>query len=146
MGLILKHRRTRVIPDHEKYLNLSTRKKNGRFVDTPVWFAWERETSNYYMFSMKNGKKAGKVKRIRNFPDVKVATCTFSGQLKGDWTNARAELIDDLQQIEFAYALLRKKYGMSFRIGNIFSRLVGNYRRRQIIKVDVTEHVFVEST
>ena len=77
---------------------------------------------------------------------VRVGTCTFSGQLKGDWTNARAELIDDLQQIEFAYALLRKKYGMSFRIGNIFSRLVGNYRRRQIIKVDVTEHVFVEST
>ena len=135
-----------MISDHEKYLSLSTRKRDGSFVDTPVWFAWERETSNYYMFSLKNGKKAGKVKRIRNFPDVKVATCTFSGQLKGDWTNARAELIDDLQQIEFAYALLRKKYGMSFRIGNIFSRLVGNYRRRQIINEGIAKQMLVEST
>ena len=135
-----------MISDHEKYLSLSTRKRDGSFVDTPVWFAWERETSNYYMFSLKNGKKAGKVKRIRNFPDVKVATCTFSGQLTGDWINARAELIDDLQQTEFAYALLRKKYGLSFRIGNIFSRLVGNYRRRQIIKVGIAKQVLVEST
>jgi len=135
-----------VISDHEKYLSLSTRKRDGSFVDTPVWFAWERDTTDYYVFSLKSGKKAGKVKRIRNFPDVKVAACTVSGQLKGAWINARAELIDDPEKIRSAYSLLRQKYGLSLRIGDFFSRIVGNYRRRQIIKIGITEQVFVEST
>ena len=98
-----------MISDHEKYLSLSTRKRDGSFVDTPVWCAWERDTTDYYVFSLKSGKKAGKVKRIRNFPDVKVAACTVSGQLKGAWINARAELIDDPEKVRFAYSLLRQK-------------------------------------
>ena len=37
-----------------------------------MWFAQEGETNNYYVYSLEN---VGKVKRIRNFTDVKVATC-----------------------------------------------------------------------
>ncbi len=134
-----------MIADQEKYLSLSTRKRDGSFVNTPVWFAREQESSHYYIFSLKTGKKAGKVKRIRNFHDVKVAACSVSGQLTGDWIDARAELIDESQQVEFAYSLLRKKYGLGLRIGDFFSRLVGNYQRRQIIKVDITSQIFEES-
>ena len=136
---------TRMISDQEKYLSLSTRKRDGSFVNTPVWFAREHETSNYYVFSLKSGKKAGKVKRIRNFPDVQVATCTDSGRLTGDWGDANAELIDESEQVEFAYSLLRKKYGFSLRIGDFFSQMIGNYYRRQIIKVVIAEREFMES-
>ena len=85
------------------------------------------------------------MKRIRNFPDVKVATCTASGRLTGDWSDANAELIDESEQVEFAYSLLRQKYGFSLRIGDFFSRMVGNYYRRQIIKVVIAEREFMES-
>ncbi len=85
------------------------------------------------------------MKRIRNFPAVKVATCTASGRLTGDWRDANAELIDESEQVEFAYSLLRQKYGFSLRIGDFFSRMVGNYYRRQIIKVEITERDFMES-
>ncbi len=85
------------------------------------------------------------MKRIRNFPDVKVATCTVSGRLTGGWRDANAELIDESEQVEFAYSLLRQKYGFSLRIGDFFSRMVGNYYRRQIIKVEITERDFMES-
>ena len=95
-----------------------------------MWFAQEGETDNYYVYSL---RKAGKVKRIRNFPDVRVATCNFSGKLKGDWIDARADLIDESENIKFAYSLLRGKYGIRFRIGNFFSWINGNYYRRQII-------------
>ena len=76
-----------IISNLEHYINLSTRKRDGSFVNTPVWFAQEGETNNYFVYSL---KQTGKVKRIRNFPDVKVATCSFSGKLKGDWIAARA--------------------------------------------------------
>ena len=51
-----------MISNQEQYINLSTRKRDGSFVDTPVWFAQEGETNNYYVFSMKN---AGKIKKLR---------------------------------------------------------------------------------
>ena len=123
-----------MISNQEHYINLSTRKREGSFVNTPVWFAQEGETDNYYVYSL---RKAGKVKRIRNFPDVRVAPCNFSGKLKGDWIDATADLIDESENIKFAYSLLRGKYGIRFRIGDFFSWIVGNYYRRQIIRFSI---------
>ena len=123
-----------MISDKEKYVNLSTQKKDGSFVNTPVWFAQDEDKNDFYIFS---AGEAGKVKRIRNFPDVKVATCNFSGKLKGDWIDARADLIDESENINFAYSLLRGKYGIRFRIGDFFSWIVGNYYRRQIIRFSI---------
>ena len=123
-----------MISKKENYINLSTQKKDGTFVNTPVWFVQEGDTNNYYIYTL---KKSGKVKRIRNFPDVKIAICNFSGQLKGSWLNARAYLIDDSAVSNLAYSLLRVKYGIIFRIGDFFSWVFGNYHRRQIIKFTI---------
>ena len=68
---------------------------------------------------------------------MKVATCNFSGKLEGDWIDARADLIDESENIKFAYSLLRGKYGIRFRIGDFFSWIVGNYYRRQIIRLSI---------
>ena len=38
----------KMISNQEQYISLSTRKRDGSFVDTPVWFAQEGETNNYY--------------------------------------------------------------------------------------------------
>ena len=133
-GVIFNGRRLEMISNQGHYVNLSTRKRDGSFVNTPVWFAQEGETDNYYVYSL---RKAGKVKRIRNFPDVRVATCNFSGKLKGDWIDARADLIDESENVKIAYSLLRGKYGIRFRIGNFFSWINGNYYRRQIIRFSI---------
>ena len=125
-----------MISDRESYINLSTRKKDGSFVKTPVWFAQEGETNNYYVFSLKN---VGKVKRIRNFPDVKVAACNFSGKLKGNWVDAKADLADESENIKTAYTCLRKKYGIKFRIGDFFSWIKGTYHKRQIIRFSINQ-------
>jgi hypothetical protein len=120
-----------MISNQEKYINLSTRKRDGSFVNTPVWFAQEGETNNYYVFSLKN---VGKVKRIRNFPEVKVGICTFSGKQKGGWAYAIADLVDEPETTKVAYSTLRKKYGSRFRIGDLFSWIKGTYHKRQIIR------------
>jgi hypothetical protein len=105
-------------------------------VNTPVWFVQERETNNYYVYSLNN---SGKVKRIRNFPDVKVATCNFSGKLKGNWVDAKADLVDESESIKTAYTCLRKKYGIKFRIGDFFSWIKGTYHKRQIIRFSINQ-------
>ena len=48
-----------MISNRENYINLSTRKRDGSFVNTPVWFAQEGATNIYYVYSLKN---VGKVK------------------------------------------------------------------------------------
>ena len=123
-----------MISNREKYINLSTKKRDGSYVNTPVWFAQAGETNNFYIFSL---KKAGKVKRIRNFPTVKVAPCNIKGKLTGDWIDAKAELIDGPENTKTAYSYLRKKYGLMLRISDFFSKLVGNYHRRQIIRFSI---------
>ncbi len=46
-----------------EYISLSTQKRDGSTVETPVWFA--QDGDKIYVFTEGN---AGKVKRLRNFP------------------------------------------------------------------------------
>ena len=127
---------TTMISNRERYINLSTRKRDGSFVNTPVWFAQKGETNNYYVYSLKN---VGKVKRIRNYPDVKVGICTYSGKPKGGWFYAIADLVNEPENIKVAYSVLRKKYGIRFRVGDFFSRIKGTYHKRQIIRFSINQ-------
>jgi PPOX class probable F420-dependent enzyme len=97
--------------DH-KYISLETYKKNGEGVKTPVWFAADPardiagEGALLYMYTIGN---TGKVKRIRNNGNVKVAPCTMKGVPLGEFVDAKAEIItgDIASQ---AMKLLNKKY------------------------------------
>ena len=120
-----------MISNQEKYINLGTQKRDGSFVNTPVWFAQEGEKNNYFIFS---NNKAGKIKRIRNFPSVKVAVCNYKGDSLGEWYPAKAELIDEPEKVNLAFSELRNKYGWQIRIGDFFSKISGRYYKRQIIK------------
>ena len=126
-----------MISDKEKYINLSTQKKDSTSVNTPVWFAQDEDKNSFYVFS--HGE-AGKVKRIRNFSSVKVATCNFKGDLHGEWLSAEAKLLnkDQEESIKLGYRLLHKKYP-SMRILDIFSKLSGNYKKRQLIEFKFKE-------
>jgi uncharacterized protein len=95
-----------------KYLNLETFRKNGDGVRTPIWFAADPATplassaAKLYIYTTAD---AGKVKRIRNNPRVRIAPCDARGKLLGEWMEARAEIVTGA---EFArgMSLLNKKY------------------------------------
>ncbi len=130
------NQRNSMISNRENYINLATRKRDGSFVNTAVWFAQDGETNNYYVFSL---KAVGKVRRIRNFPEVKVGLCSFNGKPKGDWFDGIADLVDDPAITTLAYAALRKKYGIKMRIGDFFSWIKGTYHQRQIIRFSIKD-------
>lgn len=120
-----------MISNKEKYINLSTQKKDGTFVNTPVWFVKEDKKNIFYVFS---AGEAGKVKRIKNISSVKVAICNVRGDLRGDWLEAEAELVDKEESIRLAYSHFQRKYGLTIKVFDFFSKLFGKYKKRQVIK------------
>jgi PPOX class probable F420-dependent enzyme len=106
---------------HQKYLNLDTYRKTGQPVATLMWFAEEHGT--LYVYSLVH---AGKVKRIRNNPKVRIVPCYVRGHPNGEWVDATARILD-AQGAARGQLLLNQKYGWLKRIGDAVSRL----RRRQ---------------
>ena len=114
------------------YISLSTRKKSGEFVSTPVWFA--RDGDSYYVFSAGN---AGKVKRLRNFSESRIAPCTITGTVTGNWIDTKAYLLESKTDQDTALRALRRKYGWQMKVGDIFSRLTGKMDKRAYIRVEL---------
>jgi len=112
-----------------KYLNVETYRKSGQPVATPVWFA--ESAGTFYMYSLAD---AGKVKRMRNNPNVRIVPCDMRGTPKGEWVQAKARILDG-QAEALAHTLLTDKYGWMKRIGDAFSKLMR--RRRVAIAVEI---------
>lgn len=117
--------------EREAYVSFATRKRSGEFVPTPVWFA--PGDGGYYLFSAGD---AGKVKRLRNFSEARLAPCTVTGRVTGDWLEAEAFLLDDPEDTARALAALRSKYGWQLRLLDTLSRAAGRLDRRAYIRVE----------
>ena len=109
----------------QRYLNLESCKRDGTPVQTPVWFAEEHGV--LYVYTLAN---AGKVKRIRRNPRIRIAPCTMRGIVIGPWVEAEATIVDAATAAH-GHALLRHKYGWMKGIGDLFSRLL--HRERVVI-------------
>ena len=89
-----------------KYLLLTTYRKDGRAVPTPVWVVAEGGT----LFAW-SAADAGKVKRIRRDGKVDVGPCDIKGNPTGESIAAHAELLDESGS-ERVRGLIAKKYGL----------------------------------
>jgi PPOX class probable F420-dependent enzyme len=116
------------------YLSFATLKKSGDWVATPVWFA--PLDGHYYLFSAGD---AGKVKRLRNFSQVRLAPCTVTGKLTGEWLESTAELLSTPEEEALALAALRRKYGLSMKITDLLSSITGKKQRRAYIRVAIPQ-------
>jgi len=105
-----------------KYLNLETYRRTGDPLRTPVWFAEDRGV--FYVYSLAD---AGKIKRIRRNPSVRIAPCSFRGDLLGTWLNARARILEGAEA-DRGDELLDKKYGWQRKLGNLWRRVVPKER------------------
>lgn len=96
-----------------KYISLTTFRKSGDPVATPVWFA--EKDGKLYVFTFPG---AGKLKRIRHTTRVTVAPCTINGKVTGPVSEARARIITDAPEKKLADTTLAKKYGLTWRLYN----------------------------
>jgi len=100
-----------------QYVALTTYRRDGTPVTTPVWAAAEGES--LYLFS---NAAAGKVKRLRNSSRAAIAPCTATGTITGAQLPAEAfNLAND--QMPKVWRLLTKKYGMAARLFVAYDRM-----------------------
>src|SRR5262245_20974198 len=97
----------------QRYRNLESFKRDRTPVRTPVWFAEEHGV--LYIYTLAN---AGKVKRVRRNPQVRIAPCTIRGTVIGPWVEAEATIVDATTAAH-GHALLRHKYRWMKGIGNV---------------------------
>ena len=99
----------------QKYISLTTFRKNGAAVATPVWFG--EDGAKLYVMTRSD---MGKVKRIRNNPKVEVAPCTIRGKLTGDKLFAHARILPP-EEHAHAHQTINRKYWAA-RLTSKFSR------------------------
>lgn len=91
----------------EQCIALTTFRKTGEAVTTPVWFAESLGT-----IYVETHQDAGKLKRLRHTAHVTLAACTYSGKVTGSIIEGNARILNESQESRAAEAALAKKYGL----------------------------------
>lgn len=100
-----------------KYLLVTTYRKDGTGVPTPVWVVRDGAALGIW-----TTVDSWKTKRIRNRADVLVGPCDVRGNATGEQVPATAEICDAETTGEYR-KLLARKYGLLGRLTLLGSRL-----------------------
>ncbi|MGW1992591.1 PPOX class F420-dependent oxidoreductase [Embleya sp. NPDC001921] len=100
-----------------KYVLLTTFRRDGRAVGTPVWVI--RDGAALGAWTVRD---SGKVKRIRNDGKVTVAACDVRGNPRGEAVPGHACLLDAAETERYR-GLIRRKFGVIGRLTLLGSRL-----------------------
>jgi hypothetical protein len=119
-------------PATEKYVSLATYRRNGVEVKTPVWIA--EVARRNYVFSAGN---AGKVKRIRATPRVRIAACDVRGNVNSAWMEGSARIVSDAALIAQVRKALRRKYGLVMALTDLLASMTGRLHRRAYIEIEL---------
>lgn len=112
-----------------RYIALTTYRKSGEEVSTPVWFV--RAGDVLHVFT---DVESGKVRRIRNDPRVTLAPSDFRGRPRGGSIEAVARIMDG-PEFDFADCALREKYGWQYRTFRTVLRFQGKLSRSTFLEL-----------
>lgn len=119
---------------NESYVLLTTFRRSGEEVSTPVWAARDGDELTVW-----TERAAGKVKRIRNDSKVKLTACDIRGKrTHGSTIAGTARLLDDTGSERVRRAIARK-YGLVGRITMFFSKLRGGTDRTVGVAITVAD-------
>jgi uncharacterized protein len=113
---------------------LATYRRNGVDVKTPVWIA--ELAKRYYVFGAGD---AGKIKRIRATPRVRLAACDVRGKVRSAWIEGRARIVLEPALIVDVRKALRHKYGLVMFLTDVMATMTGRMRRRAYIKIELAD-------
>ena len=95
---------------HGKYISLTTFRRDGTPVATPVWLVQDGDG-----LLVITQASSGKVKRIRGNPSVLVAGCDMRGNIKADPVPGTAVLLDVVGTAR-TQELVTRRYGLMGRL------------------------------
>ena len=101
----------------EKYALLTTYRRDGRAVSTPLWVVPDGDGLAFW-----TPKDTGKVKRIRNSGRVTVTACDMRGNPQGEPIEAQARIGEPADRLRVGKTLAGK-YGLMGHLTLLGSRL-----------------------
>lgn len=102
-----------------QFMSLTTFRKSGDSVPTPVWFA--QQGDHLYVMTQPD---SGKIKRIRGNAQVEVAPCKANGELLGPRAEAMARVLTP-EEGKQADQVLSRKYGVMKVLFGLGAKLRG---------------------
>ena len=113
----------------EPFISLTTFKRDGTAVSTPVWVAGDDGR-----LLVHSAVDTWKVKRIRRDGHVRVAACGATGKVHGEAFEAEATILAETALVE---QLEARKYGLMYRLVHFFG-LLGRMLRRRPVPESIT--------
>jgi PPOX class probable F420-dependent enzyme len=92
-----------------RYLSLTTFRRDGTSVATPVWVARQGDE-----LVVHTARSSGKAKRLRNSSRVLLAPCDMRGRVTGEVVEGTARLQDEAETA-VTFSLIRQRYGLQAR-------------------------------
>lgn len=113
----------------EKCIALTTYRKSGEAVTSPVWVNPVSDGRIGFWTAMGSGK----TKRLKNNPAVTVQPCSYSGKVKAGTTPlaGTAEMVQSGPLFDEVWAKGRKKYGAQVPLTKYLGRLFGQRKAGQ---------------
>jgi uncharacterized protein len=114
-----------------RYLALTTYRRDGRPVTTPVWFV--ALEGKIYVFT---ADSTGKAKRVRATGRVRFAPSSMNGRrILGEWREGTGRVVHDEALQQRALTALQRKYGWQLSLAMLVYRLRGLYRDRVVLEL-----------
>lgn len=114
----------------EKFVSLTTFKRNGDAVATPMWIVGDGDR-----LLMWTPADAAKVKRARRNPRVTLRPCGRTGKVKDGEPvlEGTADVVTDPADVTRAEALIKRKYGWEFRIVTLIESIAARGRKARVV-------------
>jgi PPOX class probable F420-dependent enzyme len=122
---------TDAIDGNSRYVALTTYRRDGRPVTTPVW-AVPLQGKLYVV----TARTTGKARRLAAASRVRFAPCNSSGRrIRGEWQEGTGRIVPDEARRQEALAALQRKYGWQMALANLVFRLRGVYHDRVVLEL-----------
>ena len=114
----------------EKFVSLTTFKKDGAAVATPMWIG--RDGDHLFVWTPADSWKA---KRVKNNPRVVLAPCGRGGKVHegADPVDGVAEVITEPATVQRLAGVIRRKYGLEFTVVTFLERLLARKQKPRVI-------------
>jgi PPOX class probable F420-dependent enzyme len=114
----------------ETFVSLTTFRRSGVAVSTPVWIGQDGDT-----LVVTTTDQTGKVKRLRNDPRVQLRPCSRTGRVR-DYAitvSGTAEILTDDESRSRLTNVIRRKYGLEFRVVMTLERVLRSGQTTRVI-------------
>jgi len=115
---------------NERFVSLTTFRRSGEPVSTPVWVARDGDA-----LVVTTPQDSGKVKRLRHDGRVELRPCNRMGRVKDGVppVAGRADILADAGERDRLSDVVRRKYGLEYRVVMGIERLSRSGRRPRVI-------------